>query len=54
MIYRHNFCGCCGRKARLNPLWCVRCLLHVGPRHLHVWDRTYFAQHGEDCPYQIH
>jgi len=48
------FCGCCGRPCGLGRSWCVLCgtFKHLGPPHLHAWDRTWFAQHAEPCPYQ--
>ena len=46
-----NDCGCCGREALNGSLWCVACIEHVGSLGA-PWDRTYFALHGHDCPYQ--
>lgn len=52
------YCGCCGneigRSTRTDPDWCKRCKPHI--RHyprVPPWLRTYFAQHREDCPYQV-
>ena len=49
------YCGCCGRELDGNSdLWCKRCAEHVHPdRGVRLWDRTYFAQHGKYCPFQI-
>lgn len=52
-----GYCGCCGNEMR-NPdaVWCYRCtgsVKHLGPRHLPFHERTYFATHGEDCPFQV-
>lgn len=45
-----DYCGCCGR---LSPdyLFCEACHQHVA-REGHLWERTWFAQHGTDCPFQ--
>ncbi|MFR9807092.1 hypothetical protein ACL02T_33065 [Pseudonocardia sp. RS010] len=51
------YCGCCGtelgRSTRSDPDWCKRCLPHI-KRHTEapLWERTYFAQHKRDCPFQ--
>jgi len=50
------YCGCCGNRCGVGRSWCVRCTApvgHLGPSHLHAWDRTYEAVHGESCPFQI-
>lgn len=53
-----HFCGCCGNQiihdpsADSEPQWCLRCLNHITADGL-PHDRTYFAQHGADCPYQV-
>jgi hypothetical protein len=49
-----SFCGCCGNAAEGDDLiiWCVRCQGHVTDRG-QPWDRTWFAQHGTDCPYVV-
>lgn len=53
------FCGCCGngigRSTRSDPDWCRRCKPHVRtyPASLPPWERTYYAQHKRDCPYQV-
>lgn len=54
---RHNkpgcedcFCGCCGRDTRTADYnFCADCLTHCLNRGL-PWDRTYYAQHGTNCP----
>lgn len=47
-----DYCGCCGR-ATGGP-WCLGCRTHISPRQtLPLWDRTYFAQTGLDCPLQV-
>lgn len=43
-------CGCCGQDCPDGELWCLACRAHVGAGG-RVCDRTYFAQHGVDCPY---
>lgn len=53
------YCGCCGA----GPLadggdWCEHCYPHVLPAqlgglYLHLWERTYLAQHERDCPRQV-
>lgn len=45
-------CGCCGQDCPDGELWCYACRAHVGDA-AEVCDRTYFAQHGVDCPYQV-
>lgn len=45
-----EFCGCCGREADAGE-WCSDCKEHIDPRKT-LWDATYFAQHGCDCPFQ--
>jgi hypothetical protein len=55
-----HWCGCCGvqigRGSTTDPLWCARCKPHIrtGTSVLPIgpWDRTYFAQHRQPCPYQ--
>lgn len=51
-----GYCGCCGGDLDGNSdLWCKRCADHVLPdRGVRLWDRTYFAQHGKDCPFQMY
>ena len=47
-----TFCGCCGTLSKGE--FCVKCRQHVLPinGNRHAWERTYFAQFGQDCPYQ--
>lgn len=44
-------CGCCGRPKAENEIWCVDCKEHVAVSGA-LWNRTYLAQFGEDCPFQ--
>lgn len=54
------FCGCCGRAVRGSYLdserepgdWCSQCITHLGKKGA-PWERTYFALHGADCPWQV-
>lgn len=46
-----DYCGCCETEATVDGWWCERCFGHV-LRTGRVEERTYFAQHGEDCPFQ--
>ena len=56
------FCGCCGADlghSREILQWCEACEAHLAPEVFPVlgcptpaWDRTWFAQHGTDCPYE--
>lgn len=51
---RGDYCGCCGRECSGN--WCQDCRAeHVLPWQpgLALHERTYFAQHAADCPYQV-
>jgi hypothetical protein len=46
------YCGCCGNEVEADDhIWCVPCREHVGGQGS-LWDRTWFAKHGTDCPYQ--
>ena len=45
------FCGCCGRGLPTVGIWCEDCLQHVVASNRPPWERTYFAQHGVDCPH---
>lgn len=51
-----NYCGCCGRE--MGYLWsqfhdfCVKCDPHV-LKTGQLPDRTYYAQTGKECPYQM-
>ncbi len=47
-----NYCGCCGRHT--SGEWCHDCQSHLLPRGRDACERTYFAQHGRDCPYTTH
>jgi hypothetical protein len=53
-----DFCGCCGKAAE-SLHWCNACIEHIGPREtrsgraIDLWERTYFAQYGIPCPYQV-
>lgn len=51
-VIEESFCGCCGRPFFTDGWWCTNCQLHIrgdGP----LWTRTYFAQHGISCPFQV-
>lgn len=52
-----DFCWCCGYEIEpdlgYDPNWCGACLEHISPENLQPWDRTYFALHGEPCPFQV-
>ena len=55
---RDCYCGCCGREigagTRTDPEWCADCKPHLRRGPLFApWQRTYFAQHGKDCPWQV-
>lgn len=53
---KEQYCACCGvvlKGADYAGRFCQRCLKHAGPADLPTWDRTFFAQHGIDCPYQV-
>lgn len=52
-----DYCGCCGREITADdlpgmPLWCDDCRPHLAASP-HLWDRTWFAQHGTECPFQV-
>lgn len=58
------YCGCCGNEigqsTRSDPDWCARCRSHVLPYRREVTgcrtpacELTWFAQTGEDCPFQV-
>jgi hypothetical protein len=48
-----GYCGCCGEQVeRLDAPWCDPCAGHVLPTG-QWWDRTYAAQHGRPCPFQV-
>jgi hypothetical protein len=54
-----DYCCCCGGKVRAFygyiSLWCNDCRGHVLPAAagLPTSERTFFAQHGKDCPHQV-
>lgn len=55
-----DYCGCCGNgitgkrpTGNPEPLWCAHCRGHVSARPVPLWERTWFAQHGTDCPRQV-
>ena len=53
-----DHCGCCGRETfgptlRWYDGWCVDCEGHVLRDSRPPWDRTYAAQFGKDCPFQV-
>ncbi len=54
------FCGCCGDTLPTQTaIWCTKCEFHVLPPRrgctpgFGLEDRTWFAQYGGPCPYQI-
>jgi len=50
MLPKGDFCGCCGRPAVGD--WCLECRAHLlSALGRAPWDRTYYAQHGTDCPF---
>jgi hypothetical protein len=47
-----SYCGCCGREMHPDYDWCLLCrphVAHAGP----AWERTWLAQHGTGCPFQV-
>jgi hypothetical protein len=55
MSYGECYCGCCGRECSMAEMWCKDCMSHVIPSsdsYRPYWERTYFAQHREVCPFQ--
>lgn len=48
-----SFCGCCGCQIQHGE-WCLPCSKHLmhAKGYIPMWERTYFAQFGMDCPYQ--
>ena len=51
-----DFCGCCGRPSGnswISEPWCRDCSGHVLKLGGAQWDRTWFAQTGQECPFQI-
>jgi len=51
VVHGEDYCGCCGNETDADRLWCDRCEGHVSDAFVSIWDRTYFAQHGTDCPF---
>lgn len=60
---KHQHCGCCGRcgsqrwAGGLTGDWCRACTQHLAParingEHVPPWDRTYYAQHKQPCPFE--
>ena len=47
-----DYCGCCGNEIPYGE-WCLRCTQHLLPKGIPDWERTWFAQHGTDCPFQL-
>lgn len=47
-----SYCGCCGRESGPGE-WCRDCRQHLGSSLLPAFERTYFAQHGQSCPFDI-
>lgn len=52
-----GYCGCCGDElgpGRIADAWCDGCAEHVTPTITAPgWSRTFFAQYGRPCPYQV-
>ena len=48
-----DYCGCCGRViVQGTPFWCIDCLReHIDTLARRPEKATYFAQHGEACPF---
>ena len=47
-----TYCGCCGYGPTGGTLFCRECDKHV-INHGELHSRTYFAQHGQECPNQV-
>lgn len=51
------FCGCCGNSinpgTRSDPDWCARCRTHVAGGVAPAWERTWYARHRAECPFQV-
>lgn len=50
-----DYCGCCGNETAGSD-FCARCMEdHVArmPDTLPPWERTYFAQMRQECPFQV-
>jgi hypothetical protein len=54
-VQSNGYCGCCGRAMMDgNIWWCEDCKLHILPVDMGPFEeRTYFAQHGLPCPFQV-
>ena len=59
-IMDRSYCGCCsGDLDDSRSDWCNRCHPHVlsdtrpDRTFRPQYDRTYFAQFGRECPYQV-
>ena len=54
-----DYCGCCGReidgRGGQSTIWCRDCEAHLAPggHGIKFWDRTFQAQHGKPCPFQV-
>lgn len=48
--YTGSYCGCCGRMCGSDE-WCDDCRPHLLQGHLPLWERTYFARYGRECPH---
>jgi hypothetical protein len=46
-----SFCGCCGGPSSRDGMWCNLCEKHVLKTSIPPWERTYFAQTGDTCPF---
>ena len=54
MAKEKNFCACCGEEIGSFGAYCQECKEHVSwDYNLPAYERTYFGQHGEDCPFQV-
>ena len=52
-MVKRDYCGCCGRPMeRSYNLFCNDCNDHIDKDAEFFWERTYFAQHGRNCPFQ--
>ncbi len=52
-----HYCGCCGREIPggfiSDPIWCTDCKRHILPGSGAPWNRTFYAQHRNECPFQV-
>ncbi|WP_447978106.1 hypothetical protein [Candidatus Nitrospira bockiana] len=54
-VRERNYCPCCSREIARRREVCRACEGHLAPDDGRPpWERTYFAVHGKDCPYQWH